>query len=177
MEAWKRGIYMPCHEFGSRTRMRIGSWTSLDTSSQMRCPSATCPPQAVGKVLPALNGKLTGMAFRVPTPDVSVVDLTCRLEKGASYEEIKAAIKYGFAICVGRGGGKGGGSENFIFAYALFETDGAMRRHTRVWLGTFCCKLLEYRFWHLKHCGQQRHRIPKYVDTKKRKVFGTQPAI
>ena len=49
--------------------------------------------QAVGKVLPELNGKLTGMAFRVPTADVSVVDLTCRLEKGTSYDEIKAVIK------------------------------------------------------------------------------------
>lgn len=49
--------------------------------------------QAVGKVLPALNGKLTGMAFRVPTVDVSVVDLTVRLEKEATYDEIKAAIK------------------------------------------------------------------------------------
>merc|ERR1739842_60987 len=47
----------------------------------------------VGKVIPAVNGKLTGMAFRVPTPDVSVVDLTCRLEKGASYEKIVAAVK------------------------------------------------------------------------------------
>ena len=50
--------------------------------------------QAVGKVLPSLNGKLTGLAFRVPVADVSVVDLTCRLEKAASYEEIKATIKY-----------------------------------------------------------------------------------
>lgn len=49
--------------------------------------------QAVGKVLPALNGKLTGMAFRVPTVDVSVVDLTVRLEKSATYDEIKKAIK------------------------------------------------------------------------------------
>lgn len=49
--------------------------------------------KAVGKVLPALNGKLTGMAFRVPTPDVSVVDLTVRLEKSTTYDEIKAAIK------------------------------------------------------------------------------------
>merc|ERR1711862_987938 len=48
---------------------------------------------AVGKGLPELNGKLTGMAFRVPTPDVSVVDLTCRLEKPAKYEDIVAAVK------------------------------------------------------------------------------------
>merc|ERR1711862_14509 len=47
----------------------------------------------VGKCLPALNGKLTGMAFRVPTPDVSVVDLTCRIEKAAKYDDIVAAIK------------------------------------------------------------------------------------
>jgi len=46
-----------------------------------------------GKVLPELNGKLTGMAFRVPTVDVSVVDLTVRIEKDATYEEVKAAIK------------------------------------------------------------------------------------
>ena len=45
------------------------------------------------EVIPSLNGKLTGMAFRVPTPDVSVVDLTCKIEKGASYDEIVAAIK------------------------------------------------------------------------------------
>ncbi|MFY2203327.1 type I glyceraldehyde-3-phosphate dehydrogenase [Escherichia coli] len=56
-------------------------------------PSSTGAAKAVGKVLPALNGKLTGMAFRVPTVDVSVVDLTVRLEKEASYDEIKAAIK------------------------------------------------------------------------------------
>ena len=56
-------------------------------------PSSTGAAKAVGKVIPSLNGKLTGMAFRVPTVDVSVVDLTCRLEKGASYEEIKKAMK------------------------------------------------------------------------------------
>ncbi|MGL4332477.1 MAG: type I glyceraldehyde-3-phosphate dehydrogenase, partial [Bacteroidales bacterium] len=56
-------------------------------------PSSTGAAKAVGKVIPALNGKLTGMAFRVPTLDVSVVDLTCRIEKGASYAEICAAIK------------------------------------------------------------------------------------
>ncbi|XP_073272034.1 glyceraldehyde-3-phosphate dehydrogenase, cytosolic-like [Primulina huaijiensis] len=56
-------------------------------------PSDTGAAKAVGKVLPALNGKLTGMAFRVPTVDVSMVDLTVRLEKNATYEQIKAAIK------------------------------------------------------------------------------------
>jgi len=56
-------------------------------------PSSTGAAKAVGKVIPELNGKLTGMAFRVPTIDVSVVDLTCRLEKPATYEEIKAAVK------------------------------------------------------------------------------------
>ena len=56
-------------------------------------PSSTGAAKAVGKVIPSLNGKLTGMAFRVPTIDVSVVDLTVRIEKSASYDEIKAEIK------------------------------------------------------------------------------------
>ncbi|ODN74667.1 glyceraldehyde-3-phosphate dehydrogenase, variant 1 [Cryptococcus amylolentus CBS 6039] len=56
-------------------------------------PSSTGAAKAVGKVIPSLNGKLTGMAFRVPTADVSVVDLVCRIEKGASYADIKAVIK------------------------------------------------------------------------------------
>ena len=56
-------------------------------------PSSTGAAKAVGVVLPALNGKLTGMAFRVPTSDVSVVDLTCELESSASYDDICAAVK------------------------------------------------------------------------------------
>jgi len=56
-------------------------------------PSSTGAAKAVGKVIPNLNGKLTGMSFRVPVVNVSVVDLTCRLSKPAKYEEIKAAMK------------------------------------------------------------------------------------
>ena len=56
-------------------------------------PSSTGAAKAVGKVLPELNGKLTGMAFRVPTLDVSVVDLTVNLEKGADYKDISAVVK------------------------------------------------------------------------------------
>ncbi len=56
-------------------------------------PSSTGAAKAVGKVIPSLNGKLTGMSFRVPTLDVSVVDLTCKLEKSATYEEIVTKIK------------------------------------------------------------------------------------
>lgn len=56
-------------------------------------PSSTGAAKAVGKVIPSLQGKLTGMSLRVPTADVSVVDLTCRIEKAATYEEIKTAMK------------------------------------------------------------------------------------
>jgi glyceraldehyde 3-phosphate dehydrogenase len=68
-------------------------WRAGRCASENIIPAATGAAKAVGKVIPSLNGKLTGMAFRVPTPDVSVVDLTCKLEKEASMDEIVAAIK------------------------------------------------------------------------------------
>ncbi|CAG8971073.1 hypothetical protein HYALB_00009673 [Hymenoscyphus albidus] len=68
-------------------------WRGGRTAAQNIIPSSTGAAKAVGKVIPELNGKLTGMSMRVPTSNVSVVDLTVRIEKGASYDQIKAVIK------------------------------------------------------------------------------------
>ncbi len=71
----------------------VKDWRGGRGAYQNIIPSSTGAAKAVGLVLPALKGKLTGMSFRVPVPNVSVVDLTVRLEKPATYEEIKQAYK------------------------------------------------------------------------------------
>ncbi|KAL7902534.1 glyceraldehyde-3-phosphate dehydrogenase [Trichoderma sp. SZMC 28014] len=68
-------------------------WRGGRGAAQNIIPSSTGAAKAVGKVIPAMNGKITGMSFRVPTANVSVIDLTVRLEKAASYEEITNAVK------------------------------------------------------------------------------------
>jgi len=69
-------------------------WRGGRGAAQNIIPSSTGAAKAVGKVIPSLNTKLTGMAFRIPTADVSVVDLTARLAKETTYDEIKAAMKH-----------------------------------------------------------------------------------
>ncbi|MBR5248974.1 MAG: type I glyceraldehyde-3-phosphate dehydrogenase [Bacteroidales bacterium] len=72
----------------------VKDWRGGRASLSNIIPSSTGAAKAVGKVIPEMNGRLTGMSFRVPTLDVSVVDLTCRLEKACTYEDIKAAMKH-----------------------------------------------------------------------------------
>jgi glyceraldehyde 3-phosphate dehydrogenase len=93
----KRGLMTTVHAMTANQKTVDGpsmkDWRGGRGVLENIIPSSTGAAKAVGKVLPQLNGKLTGMAFRVPTSDVSVVDLTVELDKGASYEEICAAMK------------------------------------------------------------------------------------
>jgi len=93
----KRGLMTTVHAMTANQKTVDGpsmkDWRGGRGVLENIIPSSTGAAKAVGKVLPQLNGKLTGMAFRVPTSDVSVVDLTVELEKGASYEEICNAMK------------------------------------------------------------------------------------
>lgn len=91
------GLMTTVHSYTATQKVVDGpsakDWRGGRTAAQNIIPSSTGAAKAVGKVIPDLNGKLTGMSMRVPTPNVSVVDLTVRIEKGASYEEIKETVK------------------------------------------------------------------------------------
>jgi len=93
----KEGLMTTIHSYTATQKTVDGpsgkDWRGGRTAAQNIIPSSTGAAKAVGKVIPDLNGKLTGMSMRVPTSNVSVVDLTCVLEKPASYDEIKKAIK------------------------------------------------------------------------------------
>ena len=93
----KEGLMTTVHSTTATQKTVDGAskkdWRGGRAASANIIPSSTGAAKAVGKVIPELNGKLTGMAFRVPTVNVSVVDLTCTLEKPATYEEICEAVK------------------------------------------------------------------------------------
>merc|ERR1711879_905993 len=93
----EEGLMTTVHAFTATQKTVDGpsakAWRDGRTASTNIIPASTGAAKAVGKVIPELNGKLTGMSFRVPTADVSVVDLTVRLNTGASYDDIKATIK------------------------------------------------------------------------------------
>jgi glyceraldehyde 3-phosphate dehydrogenase len=93
----KRGLMTTVHAVTASQKTVDGpskkDWRGGRAILENIIPSSTGAAKAVGKVMPELDGKLTGMSFRVPTSDVSVVDLTVELEKGASYEQICAAMK------------------------------------------------------------------------------------
>jgi glyceraldehyde 3-phosphate dehydrogenase len=93
----KEGLMTTIHSYTATQKTVDGpsskDWRGGRTAAQNIIPSSTGAAKAVGKVIPDLNGKLTGMAMRVPTANVSVVDLTCVTEKTCTYDEIKAAVK------------------------------------------------------------------------------------
>ncbi|GBF64667.1 glyceraldehyde-3-phosphate dehydrogenase [Trichophyton mentagrophytes] len=93
----KEGLMTTVHSYTATQKTVDGpsgkDWRGGRTAAQNIIPSSTGAAKAVGKVIPELNGKLTGMSMRVPTSNVSVVDLTCRTEKPVTYDEIKKVMK------------------------------------------------------------------------------------
>lgn len=94
---FEEGLMTAIHAYTATQKLVDGpsskDWRGGRAAAENIIPSSTGAAKAVGKVIPELQGKVTGMAMRVPTSDVSVIDLTCRIEKSATYEEIVAAIK------------------------------------------------------------------------------------
>ncbi len=107
----KRGLMTTIHAATATQKTVDGpskkDWRGGRGILENMIPSSTGAAKAVGKVIPALNKKLTGMSVRVPTSDVSFVDLTCELEKPATYDEICPAVKAASEKCVCEGGLKG----------------------------------------------------------------------
>ncbi|CAH8832439.1 unnamed protein product [Trichobilharzia szidati] len=90
------GIVTSVHSYTASQKVVDGpssKWREGRGAAQNVIPTTTCSAVSVGKIIPELSGKLTGISFRVPTADVSVVDLTCKLSRPATYEEIKEAVK------------------------------------------------------------------------------------
>merc|ERR1711985_77189 len=93
----EKGLMTTIHSYTATQKTVDGpsakDWRGGRTAAQNIIPSSTGAAKAVGKCIPSVKGKLTGMSMRVPTSNVSVVDLTCVLEKPATYDEIKKALK------------------------------------------------------------------------------------
>merc|ERR1712137_1153179 len=93
----EKGLMTTIHSYTATQKTVDGvsakDWRGGRSAACNIIPSSTGAAKAVGEVIPSLKGKLTGMSFRVPTADVSVVDLTCRIEKGATKQEIDAYLK------------------------------------------------------------------------------------
>merc|ERR1711871_1252730 len=102
--------------------MKGADWRAGRAAAANVIPSSTGAAKAVAKAMPEMKGKLTGMAFRVPTIDVSVVDLTCKLEKECTYDEIKAAVK---AAAEGPMKGIVGYSEDQVVSQAFVGGEGS----------------------------------------------------
>merc|ERR550532_490700 len=164
----KEGLMTTVHAMTATQKTVDGpsgkNWRDGRGAAQNIIPAATGAAKAVGKVIPELNGKLTGMAFRVPTPDVSVVDLTCRLNKPASMTAINEAVKAASA-----------GAMKGYLAYTedmVVSTDFVGDKHSSIYDAKACIGLndnfVKLISWYDNEYGYS-HRVVdliKYISTK-----------